>query len=181
MAAMMKKVLIYAALLIGFLLFYKMLFPTGGSEMMGKLAPNFEVNASSGEKFVLNDHLGKDVILVNIWATWCAPCREEIPVLNDMFDELPKEGFILLSLMEDELSSVDQRVKALKNFNKKIPVKFPVYFDIDGLVADLYGTYRIPESFIINKEGKVVYFHEGSITSWDKKALMKFINKLIQS
>lgn len=176
----MKKIIIFIAVLIALLLFYKTLFPPPAQKLVGKMAPAFSVKSETGEGFELETVLGKKVILLNFWATWCAPCRDEIPILNEISQILPEENFSLISLMEDDLATDLLRHQSLKNFEKKIPINFAVHFDADGRVADSYGAYLIPASYIIDANGKIISVHEGPVTKWDKSAILKLLQELIQ-
>lgn len=175
---MLKQILLFTSLLLGLYIFYVSLFPTPSQTVVGKRAPLFQAEYPGKPKFELKDQIGKKVILINIWATWCETCREEIPLLNNMIRSLDPNKFILVSLMEDDASSNEVKLKILNRFRNKIPIEFPVYFDKDGMIADTYGTYKLPESYLIDLSGKVTYKHTGPITKWDKKDLLKKIKKL---
>lgn len=120
-----------------------------GNGAVGKKAPPILLYDEQGQKISLSDFRGK-VVLVHFWATWCAPCAEELPILDAFQKKMPSDQFALLAISEDEEErDVDQ-------FRKKIPFSFSVLFDSGQKTADAFGTYRLPESFLIDKQGVIV-------------------------
>lgn len=176
---MRKQVLIFVAIILGLYVLYLNLFPPQGDSLVGKPAPLFEAEGPADSRVSLADLIGKKVILLNIWATWCAPCREEIPILNRIQREFDPQKFTIISLSEDDLKTIAEKVKALKNFEEEIPIDFPVYFDREGLIADSYGTFRIPETYLIARDGRVAYKHAGPITKFDTEALIAKIRGML--
>ncbi|MBF0103778.1 MAG: TlpA family protein disulfide reductase [Deltaproteobacteria bacterium] len=174
----MKKnfIFIVVIFLLGYFL-YSALFSQSGLAI-GKAAPLFTVETPGHEPFQLKDHIGKKVILLNLWATWCPACREEIPVLNQIQSELDGAKFMMVSIMLDETKDAQQKHEALNRFKEKIPIHFPVYFDNGFAVADAYGTYKLPESYIIDLNGVVSYKHVGPIMGWDKNDIIERIKQL---
>lgn len=175
---MFKQILLLSALLLGCYLLFTSLRDTAPN-IVGQKAFNFETTDMSGQKINLNDVIGKKVILINFWATWCEPCREEIPVLNEVFKEFSQNDFYIMGIMEDEAPTDEMLKNALKRYRAKVPIDFEVFKDKDGVIADLYGTYQIPESYLIDLTGTVVDKHSGIITSWDKKQLVVKIRELL--
>lgn len=114
----------------------------------GKEAPDFKLKTIEGKEVSLKDYRGK-VVLINFWATWCPPCREEMPLFEKVYKKYKDKGFEILAISTD--SSVDQ----VKKFLKEYRVSFPVLFD-DANVSGLYGIQGLPTSFLINREGEVV-------------------------
>ena len=105
---MLKQVLLFIALLIGFFLFYTTLTYDGHDDLVGKPAPNFTTQNLDKEYFTLEHYKGSKVILLNFWATWCGPCREEIPVLNAIYNEVDSDDFLLIAISEDEAPNMAQ-------------------------------------------------------------------------
>ena len=145
---------------------------------MGQPAPTFEATTLSGEKVVLKDLMGKKIILVNFWATWCEPCREEMPLLNSLVKGIDPNRFVLISILENSEINDAETQKALDRFQKKIPIVFPVYQDSHQMIADLYGTYKIPESYLIDLKGVVVKRFAGPILNSEKDDLISLIADL---
>lgn len=155
-------------------------FYRGQDSIVGSPAPLFETATLDGKTFVLKDVIGKKVVLLNLWATWCEPCQVEMPVLIALSKALDPTNFELVSLMENDVSEGDLK-KALASFERKIPLPFPVYSDANGMIADALGTYKIPESFLIDLTGTIVEHIPGVITEWDQERLIKRINELTGS
>lgn len=122
----------------------------GSGPAIGSPAPEFQIPDINGQSISLKDFRGKAVLL-NFWATWCGPCREEIPSLNALYQRYRDQGFVVLGVSVDE---EDQDV--IEEFLKVIPVDFPILLDPEQTLATTYETFRIPESFFIDPEGKIV-------------------------
>ncbi len=135
--------------------------------VVGQMAPDFTVKDEEGREVRLSELKGK-VVLVHFWASWCSPCVSEFPLLNELFNKMKGTDFVLLAVSMDEKGK-----KAIDAFRKKIYFDFPVYLNPDQTIADLYGSYGLPESFLINKEGvivkKIVGPQQWNKSSWEKK------------
>ncbi len=112
-------------------------------------APGFALEDLSGNTVRLSDFKGKMVIL-NFWATWCGPCRMEIPSFVDLQDEFGDKGLAIVGISLDNAG-----VSVVKEFVDEFSVNYPILMH-DGRVAYQYGINPIPTTFIINKDGKVV-------------------------
>jgi peroxiredoxin len=125
--------------------------PSSGAQLAkGRPAPNFSLPDLDGQMVGLADHRGK-VVLLNIWATWCPPCVEEMPSMEKLYQELEGEGFEILAVSIDESGAQD-----VLPFMKKHKLSFPALIDPKGTIKDLYQTTGVPESFIIDKDGILV-------------------------
>lgn len=149
--------------------------------LVGKSMPLFVVQDMSGARFDVRQNLGKKVILLNFWATWCPPCREEMPVLNQLQKELGTEKFVVLGLMEDDASDLAGYRSILGNFKKTIPVEIGVLADQDSAIANKFGTFKLPESYLVDLSGKVIARYEGSLSDWDVKKIRDQVKSLIKS
>ncbi|MCK5420235.1 MAG: TlpA family protein disulfide reductase [Desulfobacterales bacterium] len=116
----------------------------------GLRAPNFSLPGLDGRMVSLTDYKGK-VVLLNIWATWCPPCVEEMPSMEKLYQELQGEGFEILAVSIDESGAQD-----MLPFMKKHKLSFPALIDSKGTLKGLYQTTGVPESFIIDKDGILV-------------------------
>jgi len=149
---MSKNIAYGLGILLVALMLYLTLFtspehkPSGLSK--GKPAPDFTLKTLDGKKISLSDLKGK-VVLVNFWATWCPPCREEMPLFERVYRKYKDKGFEILAI------STDSSVDPIKKFVKEFKVSFPVLLD-DGKVSNLYSIQGLPTSFLIDREGKVV-------------------------
>jgi len=121
---------------------------------VGDTAPNFTVTTESGMKMAL-DHFGGKVLLLNFWATWCAPCVQEVPSLNELQKRLGNSGLVVLGV------SVDRSENAYKTFLKRFSIAFPTTRDPEENISNSYGTFKFPESYLIDKNGKVLQKYIG--------------------
>lgn len=114
-------------------------------------APEFNTLNLNGNKTNLSDYAG-NVVLLNFWATWCSPCRREMPDMEKLWQRYQDSGFVVVGMSNDE---GDKR-KRIATFIKKVKLSFPILLDPDSKISDLYDVSGIPVSFLINREGKIV-------------------------
>jgi len=124
------------------------------SGLTGSSAPDFALKSSSGENLRLSEFRG-DVVMVNFWATWCGPCRQEMPLLDELYSRYGRVGFSLLGVNID-----DNESKAMEMVSD-LGVTFPVLFDSRKEVSKLYDVDAMPVTVLIDREGKVRYVHQG--------------------
>jgi peroxiredoxin len=136
-------------------------------------APDFSFSDLNGKKVGLSDYKGK-VVLVNIWATWCPPCRDEMPSMQKLYDRFKGEGFQLLAVSIDETGR-----RAVGPFVQKLNLSFPVLLDPKGKIQGLYKITGVPESFIVDREGVLVNKVVGPM-DWSSPEVFRFFQKLIQ-
>jgi len=113
------------------------------------LAPDFAVPDLSGQAVRLSALRGK-VVVLNLWTTWCPPCREEMPSMERLYQQLRNRDFQLLAVSQDE----DGR-RVVEPFVKDMKLSFPVLIDPEHQVGDRYGVWGYPETFIIDRTGHV--------------------------
>jgi peroxiredoxin len=118
------------------------------------VAPDFTLRGADGRNVRL-DELRGQVVLVNFWATWCGPCREEMPRLETLYEKYRKSGFVLLGVNVDD----DPHV-ALATASK-LNVSFPVLLDTEKRVSKLYDLNTMPSTVVIDRDGKVRFLHRG--------------------
>lgn len=119
-------------------------------------AVDFELPTTSGDTIALRDVVkAKKLTMINFWATWCGPCRLEMPQFEKMYKEQKEKGFELLAI------SCDQDADALTTYLARKPVSFPVLHDPEGRVAALYGVKAYPTTILIDANGKVISIFEG--------------------
>ncbi|HEY3633862.1 MAG TPA: TlpA disulfide reductase family protein [Caldimonas sp.] len=123
-------------------------------------APDFTLHAMSGPNLRLKEQRGR-VVMVNFWATWCGPCRQEMPQLNRLYEKYKSSGFVLLGVNVDDDTSKAAEVAA------KLGVTFPVLLDTDKSVSKLYDLSTMPSTVIIDREGKVRYVHRGYLSGYE--------------
>ena len=141
-----------------------------GPAVEGRLAPQFSVKDRSGQLHSLNDFRGK-VVLVNFWATWCPPCIEEMPSMDSLQKTLDQEKFSIIAI------SVDDSWDSVDTFIKSSDLDLNIYSDFEGKVAKLYGTHKVPETYILNKEGIVVRKILGEI-DWTSPKVLSYLKEL---
>jgi peroxiredoxin len=138
----------------------------------GLQAPSFTFPGLDGRMVSLADYRGK-VVFLNIWATWCPPCIEEMPSIESLYQTLKGEDFEILAVSVDAMG-----VKTVAPFMKKYKLNFPVLLDTDATIRNLYGTTGVPESFIIDRKGIVVKKAIGS-ENWARPETIRFLRNLI--
>jgi peroxiredoxin len=139
----------------------------------GVPAPNFTLPDLDGKMISLTDYKGK-VVLLNIWATWCPPCVEEMPSMEKLHQELKDEGFEILAVSIDVSGAI-----AVLPFMKKHKLSFPALTDSKGDIKSLYQTTGVPESFIIDKEGVIVEKIIGP-RDWATPGVIRYLRNLIK-
>lgn len=117
-------------------------------------APDFTLRTADGKNLRLAEQRGR-VVLVNFWATWCAPCRQEMPLLNQLYQKYQGSGFTLLGV------NVDEDSRNAINLATKLGVSFPVLLDADKAVSKRYDLSSMPSTLLIDRDGKVRYVHRG--------------------
>ncbi|HKJ25342.1 MAG TPA: TlpA disulfide reductase family protein, partial [Myxococcota bacterium] len=137
----------------------------------GSVAPAFTLERLDGTPVSLSDLRGH-VVLINFWATWCEPCRQEMPAMERLYEAHRDEGFELLAI------SVGEEAEPVRAFRDEVGMTFPVLLDPDRVASQAYQTYRFPESFLVDAQGVVVERYIGPKT-WDHEAYKERIGRLI--
>ena len=117
-------------------------------------APDFTLKSASGENIKLSELRGQ-VVLINFWASWCGPCRQEMPLLDQMYQKYSPLGFTLLGVNVEQDSADAQRLL------KDTPVTFPILFDAQNQVSKLYDVTAMPSTVLVDRDGKVRFMHKG--------------------
>ena len=139
----------------------------------GSSAPDIVLPGFDGRTVRLKDYRGK-VVFLNIWATWCPTCRDEMPSMEKLYQELKGEPFEILAVSIDKGGA-----RAVTPFMKAFNLSFPVLLDPEGTIVSPYGVTGVPESFIINKEGIIERIVIGPI-DWYEPSIVRFFRILIQ-
>jgi thiol-disulfide isomerase/thioredoxin len=121
---------------------------------VGDSAPEFRVKTESGAVLTPKDFGGK-VLILNFWASWCTPCVQEMPSLNQIQQMFAGQGLVVLGV------NVDSKEELYRNMLKRFQITFQTVRDPEENINYRYGTYKIPESYIINRNGKVVQKYAG--------------------
>lgn len=117
-------------------------------------APDFTLPARAGSAVSLSSLKGQ-VVLINVWATWCGPCRKEMPLLEQIFQRYKGLGFTLLGVNVEEDSTLAE------SFLQDTPVSFPILFDRQNTVSRLYEVTAMPSTVIVDRQGRVRFVHHG--------------------
>ncbi len=134
------------------------------STLEGQSAPDFVLKSSAGDNLRLSEYRG-DVVMINFWATWCGPCRQEMPLLDDLYSRYQRVGFTLLGVNIDD----DSR-RAMKMI-EELGVNFPVLFDDGKDVSKLYAVEAMPVTVLVDREGTVRHVHHGYKPGYEEKYL----------
>ena len=117
-------------------------------------APDFTLRTADGRNLRLQEQRGQ-VVMVNFWASWCGPCKQEMPQLNRLYDKYRAAGFVLLGV------NIDDDAMAATHATARWGVKFPVLLDGDKTVTRLYDLGSMPATVLIDRDGRVRYLHRG--------------------
>ncbi len=139
----------------------------------GYLAPKFTLRNLRGNLEGLDDHAGK-VIVVNFWATWCAPCVKEMPSFETLYRRFRSQGLTVLAVSLDK-----DRSAKVQEFVDKYKLSFPVLLDTEGVAEKLYPSFTIPFTYVIDKQGRVVARIDGA-KDWESPETFKAIEYLLK-
>lgn len=123
----------------------------------GQPAPNFQLETLDGDSLELSDLQGKTV-LINFWATWCKPCRTEMPDIQKIYEQYRDEGFEVVAV------NIAENPVSVKGFARQLELDFPIVLDRDRKVTKQYNIGPLPASLFIAKDGKVVRKQTGQMS-----------------
>lgn len=169
-------ILISAALLVFFALRQKdslLQYLNPEAVAVNRPAPDFTLPDLDGRTVSLSDYRG-NVVVVNVWATWCPPCVDEMPSLEKLYREFKAESFAILAVSIDSAG-----VAAVAPFMKKHGLTFPALIDTQATIRTSYRTTGVPETFIVNKKGILVRKIIGP-QDWAAPEVLRFIRQLLQ-
>ncbi len=112
-------------------------------------APHFTLKDLNGKEVKLEDHRGK-IVFINFWATWCPPCRDEMPSMEKLYTEFKERDFTMLAV------DLQESAKEVRAFKERFKLNFPILLDSDGRVGSEYGVISIPTTYLIDREGYVI-------------------------
>ena len=123
------------------------------ASMQGR-APDFTLKTQDGKSISLSELRGQ-VVMINFWATWCGPCRKEMPLLEALYKRYNRLGFTLLGVnVEEDPSGADE-------YLAETPVSFPILYDRANNVSKLYDVNAMPSTVIVDRQGNVRFLHKG--------------------
>ena len=132
------------------------------------IAPDFTLQNLDGDKVSLSDYKGKKVFL-NFWATWCPPCKAEMPDMQEVYEETKNNDIVILAV------NIGDSQKDVKQFIDERGFEFPVLLDLDQQVAKVYDITAIPTSYFIDKNGAIINSIRGAMS---KNDMLNYINSL---
>ena len=133
-------------------------------------APAFELTAADGSIVRFDDMRGKPVV-VNFWATWCPPCRAEMPAMQRAWQQMKGEGILVVAI------NVGEDQETIEQFTSEVPVDFPLPMDTDSEVVQSWPVRGLPTTFVVDPEGRLVYRAEGE-RAWDSSEMLDLIRAL---
>ena len=140
---------------------------------LGDAAPDFTLPALEGPRISLRDYRSR-VVVLNFWATWCPPCVEETPSLKRFAEEMQSDGVEVIGV------SVDEDGAALRKFVTEAQLSFPIARDPERTVAARYGTFKFPETYIVDSEGRIAEKLIGPI-DWQDPRIIERVKYLAHS
>lgn len=123
-------------------------------------APDFTLKSSGGENLKLSELRGQ-VVLINFWASWCGPCRKEMPLLDQLYQQYKPLGFTILGV------NVEEDPAQARTLLGKIPVSFPILFDATNAVSKQYNVVAMPTTVIVDRNGNMRYLHKGYMPGYE--------------
>jgi peroxiredoxin len=145
-----------------------------GAALVGKPAPEFTLGDLEGRSVRLANLKGR-VIFLNLWATWCEPCRQEMPSMQELYTRLGGDGFEILAVSADQGDGADVR-----EFVRALGLTFPILRDPDLQVASRYRVTGYPETFVIDRNGVVVE-HAIGPHAWSSPSSLAAFRRLIET
>ena len=140
------------------LVIYAFLSSRGGRPQPGDPAPSFSLALLDGSEVSLNDLRGQ-VVVLNFWASWCLPCRQEAPELQRAWEMYEDRGVIFLGVTFKDAEDVS------RDFIQEFGLTYPNGIDLKGRISRSYGVIAVPETFIIDGDGKIAWFHIGEVSA----------------
>jgi len=156
-------------------LFTSVLLSHGASAsgpVIGQPAPDFTLQSRAGDTVTLSELRG-DVVVINFWATWCPPCRQEMPLLDQIYGRYQRLGFTLLGV------NVEQDSRLADRFLADVPVSFPILLDPSEAVGKLYAVPAMPTTVIVDRKGTVRYIHYG-FRAGDEAIVQDAVRRLVR-
>lgn len=144
---------------------------SNATEIFGA-APDFTLKSKDGSNVRLEDLRGQ-VVMLNFWASWCGPCRQEMPLMDEIYKKYEKFGFTILAVNVDEDSADADR------FLDAVPVTFPILYDNESRISELYNVDTMPTTIMVDREGNARFLHRGYKPGYEDD-YRKQVKKLIR-
>lgn len=153
---------------VGYTLYANFTKEARGQLKIGDHAPDFVLRDMEGESHRLSDYRGEGIFL-NFWGTWCKPCEEEMPYMNNQYKQFKDQGVHVLAI------NVGESDFLINRFVSKHNLAFPILVDMDKDVQNIYGIDPLPTTMLINPDGEIVEIITGTMTEYDIKKDMERI------
>jgi thiol-disulfide isomerase/thioredoxin len=138
------------------------LIGSSAARLMNQPAPDFALRSFEGQNLRLSEHLG-EVVLINFWATWCGPCRQEMPLLDELYAKYRLAGLVLMSV------NIDETQEPAMEMARTLKVSYPVLFDARKDVSRAYDVGTMPLTVLVDREGVVRYISEGYKPGYEQR------------
>jgi peroxiredoxin len=139
----------------------------------GEMAADFKLQDLAGKPITLSSLRGK-VVFLNVWATWCGPCREEMPSMETLYESFKnRKDFVILAVSQDHRGRA-----AVVPYIEKNHFQFDILLDPENVVGDAYNVSGVPETFIIDRKGRIVAHHMGAF-DWSQSDVRQALNELL--
>ncbi len=142
---------------------------------VGDQVPEYGAPDLDGVQIALEDLRGQ-VVLINVWATWCGPCRVEMPPIQRSYDRFKDRGFTVIAVSIDAGPGYEEKVSV---FAEELGLEFPILLDPEGRISRVMQTIGVPETFVVDREGKIVKRLIGA-ADWDSPANQALIEELLR-
>ncbi len=149
-----------------------LLFSTAMAENISGPAPDFTLKSNRGKNIKLSELRGQ-VVLLNFWASWCGPCRQEMPLLEKLYQRYQPLGFTLLGI------NVEEDTRQAKTLLKDVKVSFPILFDNKNSVSERYDISAMPSTILVDRDGNMRYLHKG-YKAGDEATYRKWVKSLLK-
>lgn len=169
---MNRRFILIVLIFLGAVAYFGYFAPESSGVQVGEQAPAFSLRDQSGQVISLQSLSGTPVLL-NFWATWCPPCVWEMPSLQGLADHFSAQDLKVIAVSVDE-----QGWPVINSFLQTVPLDFTIVLDPTGEVASQYGTYQLPETYLLDANGKVLQKYIGP-REWDQQGLLQEISKLL--
>ena len=169
----MKKNIFRILISVGIAFFLSIATSYAASEKLSGKSANFTLKSRSGKNIKLSELRG-EVVMLNFWASWCGPCRKEMPLLEKIHKKYKKLGFTLLGI------NVEQDTTAAKRYLKDVKVSFPILFDKTNKTSKLYNVSAMPTTILIDRNGNKRFLHKGYKPGYEndyKKQIKKLLRE----
>jgi peroxiredoxin len=149
-----------------------LVMPVSAKPISGK-APEFTLKSRGGQNLRLSDYRGQ-VLLINFWASWCGPCRQEMPLLENLYKRYNKLGFTIMGV------NVDTDSTKANNYLRDISVTFPIVYDTTNAVSKSFNVNAMPTTVIVDRNGNMRFLHQGYQPGYEndyKKEVVQLIKE----